>query len=281
MERNIFVTTFKCSEPEDEGEVLFRIHTNGRFEYTPLRYEGGSIINVNAFRYDRGIFSSTLDNLLSEIKEPKWAVFFCHPNKSLENGLHLIYRDQDVLKLYEFAETHESVDIFVIHRPQMLAVFYLENIGFEVVGWLEEDANFRMSSGRPFMTRRKWKGIDKNKLQVGVVIKEGKDVIHDKTSKQEKDVIHDKSIKNKGKGKLIMEEDDLQEEKGEEVVKTYKRGFDGNGKAIMVEIPGFDGENIADGAGDCDVVPSGANKRFKSSEKITNCVLALCANKPS
>jgi uncharacterized protein YjlB len=48
----------------------------------------------------------------------------------------------------------------------------------------------------------------------------------------------------------------------------------------MVEIPGFDGENIADGAGDCDVVPSGANKHFKSSEKITNCVLALCANKP-
>ena len=82
-------------------------------------------------------------------------------------------------------------------------------------------------------------------------------------------------------GKLIMEEDDLQEEKGEEVVKTYKRGFDGNGKAIMVEIPGFDGENIVDGPGDCDVVPSGANKRFKSSEKITNCVLALCANKPS
>ena len=150
----------------------------------------------------------------------------------------------------------------------MLAEFYLENIGFEVVGWLEEDANFRMSSGRPFMTRRKWKGIDKNKLQVGVVIQ------------QEKDVIHDKSIKNKGKGKLILEEDVLQEEKGEEFVKTYKRGFDGNVKAIMVEIPGFDGENIADGDGDCDVVPSGANKHFKSSEKITDCVLTLCANKP-
>lgn len=73
----------------------------------------------------------------------------------------------------------------------------------------------------------------------------------------------------------------MQEEKCDEIVKTYKRGVDGNGKAIMVEIPGFDGENIADGAGDCDVVPSGANKHFKSSEKITNCVLALSANKPS
>lgn len=104
---------------------MFRIHTNGRFEYTPLRYEGGSIINVNAFSYDRGIFSSTLDNLLSEIKEPKWAMFFCDPNKSLENSLQLIFRDQDVLKLYEFAETHESVDILVIHRPPAVSKILL------------------------------------------------------------------------------------------------------------------------------------------------------------
>lgn len=45
------------------------------------------------------------------------------------------------------------------------------------------------------MTLRKWKGIDKNKLQVGVVIKQGKDIIHDKIIQEEKDVIHDKSIK--------------------------------------------------------------------------------------
>ena len=235
------MTTFKCTDPEEEGEVLFRIHTNGRFEYTPLRYEGGSIINVNAFRYDRGIFSSTLDNLISEIKEPKWAVFFCDPKKSLLYGLHLIYRDQDVLKLYEFAETNESVDIFVIHTPQTLAVYYLANIGLEDMGWLEANAHLRMSSGRPFMTRSKWKGINETDLQDDVVIHEEK-------------------------GKLILEEDVLQEGKGEEVVKTYKRGFDVNGKAIMVEILGNDGENIADGAGDSHVLPSGANKRFKSSE---------------
>ena len=115
------------------------------------------------------------------------------------------------------------------------------------MGWVKEDANFRMSSGRPFRTRLKWKGIDKNKMQASVTkIQTGQGGV---VIKEDEGVFHDKRVKNKGKGKLLQEEDDLQQEKSKEVVKTYKRGFDAKGKGIMVEFPGFDGENMVDGDG--------------------------------
>lgn len=59
----------------------------------------------------------------------------------------------------------------------------------------------------------------------------------------------------------------------------------GRGRAIMVEFPGLDGENTAAGydvensAGG--LVPSGVKNPFRSSERITNCVIALFANKQS
>ena len=125
-----------------------------------------------------------------------------------------------------------------------------------------------MSSGRPFRTRLKWKWIDKNKMQASVTKMEtvqGGVVI-----KEEKGVFHDKRENNKGKGKLLQEECFCQVLNLQEVVKTYKRGFDGKGKAIMVEFPGFDVENKADGdgvenrsGGAADIVPSGVNKRYQ------------------
>ena len=116
-DRSIFVSTFKDVKEEEEGEVLFRIHYNGVFDYSPLRYEGGTLSNLCAFTSDRDIFSSSLDNVLSEINEQKWALFFCDPKESLENGLHLIHTDDDVHTLFALAETHDSVDIFVAHKP--------------------------------------------------------------------------------------------------------------------------------------------------------------------
>ena len=44
-------------------------------------------------------------------------------------------------------------------------------------------------------------------------------------------------------------------------------------------VDGVGVEKTAGGAGD--IVPVGVKKRFRSSEKITSCVLALSANKPS
>jgi hypothetical protein len=92
-----------------------------------------------------------------------------------------------------------------------------------------------MSCGRHFKTRRKLKGIDKNKMQACITkieTCEGGFVI-----KEEKYGFHDKRENNKGKGKLLQEEDVLQQEKGEEI--------DVKGKGIMVEYTGFDGANMA------------------------------------
>lgn len=224
----------------------------------------------------------------SNINEKKWALFFCDPKESLENGLLLIHTDVDVHTLFGMVETNESVDIFIAHKPQKLAQFYLKNISFEVVSWVEQDAKFRMLSQTPFRTRRQWQGIDKKKMQGsgtrtprvkgGVVIKDEEGVVAKKREK----------IKGKGKGKMVDEEDVLPRKKGREVVQEFKRGLDGKGKAKMVEFAGFDVENLpgfdVEGKAERVVgaaadVSSSVNTPFRSKEKITNCVLALFAQR--
>ncbi|GKA55737.1 hypothetical protein Tco_0754809 [Tanacetum coccineum] len=42
------------------------------------------------------------------ITENKWALFYCLPNKSLEEGLKLIHTDNDVHSFFADAESHEE-----------------------------------------------------------------------------------------------------------------------------------------------------------------------------
>ncbi|GJW62566.1 hypothetical protein Tco_0111901 [Tanacetum coccineum] len=61
-----------------------------------------------------------------------------------------------------------SIRLFVAHKQERLAEYYLNNIGLdgtdgEVVGCVEEDASFFCSSSTPFMTRQKEGKVNEDK----------------------------------------------------------------------------------------------------------------------
>ncbi|GKB97774.1 hypothetical protein Tco_0983911 [Tanacetum coccineum] len=133
-------------------EVVFKIHKNSYFEFDPLRYVNGIISSVSAFSCDRDIFPTCLDWILLQIIENKWALFYCLPNKSLEQGLKLIRTDNDVHSFFVDAESNGKIHLYIAHKKQELGRYYFRNMV-----WLEEDVVLRCLSSTPFSTMIKRK----------------------------------------------------------------------------------------------------------------------------
>ncbi|GJV25059.1 hypothetical protein Tco_1377754 [Tanacetum coccineum] len=206
-------------------EVVFKIHKNGYFEFDPLRYVNGSVSSVSAFTCDRDIFPTCLDWICSEIIEYKWALFYCLPNKSLEQGLKLIHTDNDVHSFFVDAERSGKIHLYITHKQQDLGRYYLRNMV-----WVEEDAALRCFSSSPFSNRIKRKG--------GKTTKEGLR----KKAKREQKMVDDepvgrKSVQTSHKGKEIMYEFPCPSptKESQVSVSNYKRAIV-NGKAKMVEV---------------------------------------------
>ncbi|GKF29662.1 hypothetical protein Tco_0096004 [Tanacetum coccineum] len=162
--------------------------------------------------------------------------------------MKLIHTNNDVHTLLELASRNGSIDLFVAHKQQRLAQYYLKNIDLEgtygeVVGWVEDDASLRCSSStpfetrHPFQTRHKRKRNDNNqtrgglnkKLKRGVTLKR-KVVV----TKGRKSVGKGKQ-KSVGKGKQKVSEGEAElGKKKKVVVPNYKRPVE-KGKGIMVE----------------------------------------------
>ncbi|GJR06736.1 hypothetical protein Tco_0529720 [Tanacetum coccineum] len=97
-------------------------------------YVNGSVHCVSSFTRDKDVFQQCLNHIISEIDEPKWALFYCKPNKSLEKGLKLLHTYNDVHSFIDVAE--------------------------------EDDAGLRCSSSTPFSTRVKTKISKRKKTSV-------------------------------------------------------------------------------------------------------------------
>ncbi|GJV85910.1 hypothetical protein Tco_1525808 [Tanacetum coccineum] len=206
-------------------EVVFKILKNGYFEFDPLRYVNESVSSVSTFTCDRDIFPICLDWICSEISEYKWALFYCLPNKSLEQGLMLIHTDNDVHSFFVDAERSGKIHLYITHKQQDLGRYYLRNMV-----WVEEDAALRCFSSSPFSNRIKRKG--------GKTTKEGLR----KKAKREQKMVDDepvgrKSVQTSHKGKEIMYEFPCPSptKESQVSVSNYKRAIV-NGKAKMVEV---------------------------------------------
>ena len=238
------------------GEVLFRMHNNGVFEFGPLRYVQGNVSTMCGFVCDRHVFFLGLDDMFSRIRGEKWDVFFCVPGKSLEEGLKLIHTDNDVHTMIELGCYAGFVDLFVPHTKQVLSPYYLNNIdaegdGGEVVGWVEEDASLRCSiTSTPFRTStsktyRKVDDVDASQPEFG---------------KHKKRVKRVKRSVDKGKGKMVDEVDEA------DVVNRNKPA------GIVIR----DGGSMKNPAG-VGSVNVGAKGGGILRPRITNCVLGLRA----
>ncbi|GKB81340.1 hypothetical protein Tco_0948235 [Tanacetum coccineum] len=199
----------------DLDEVVFKIHTKGYFEYDPLRYVNGSVHCVSSFTRDKDVFQQCLNHIISEIDEPKWALFYCKPKKSLEKGLKLLHTDNDVHSFIDAAVKNGSINLYVAHKKQNLGKYYYKNME-----WEEDDAGLRCSSSTPFSTRVKTKISKRKKTSV----------IHDEGDDRKKSLV---TGGRKGKEKVI-EDEGICSKGNKADVSIYKRAMV-NGKAKMVE----------------------------------------------
>ncbi|GJY23063.1 hypothetical protein Tco_0396721 [Tanacetum coccineum] len=97
-------------------EFVFKIHTKGYFEYDPLRYVNGSVYCVSSFTRDKDVFQQCLNHIISEIDEPKWALFYRKPKKSLERGLKLFYTNNDVHSFIDVVVKNGSINLYIAHK---------------------------------------------------------------------------------------------------------------------------------------------------------------------
>ncbi|GJT48969.1 RNA-directed DNA polymerase, eukaryota, reverse transcriptase zinc-binding domain protein [Tanacetum coccineum] len=147
-----------------------------------------------------GYIPTCLDWICSEIIEYKWALFYCFPNKSLEQGLKLIHTDNDVHSFFADAERSE------------------------------EDAALRCSSSSPFSTRIKRKGGKTTKEGLRKKAKGEQKMVDDEP-------VGRKSVQTSHKGKEIMYEfpGPSPTKESQVSVTNYKIAIV-NGKAQMVEV---------------------------------------------
>ncbi|GJS89553.1 hypothetical protein Tco_0772189 [Tanacetum coccineum] len=132
--------------------------------------------------------------ICSEIMEYKWALFYCLPNISLEQGLKLIHTDNDVHSFFADTERSGKIHLYITHKKWDLGRYYLRN-----TVWVEEDVALRCSSSSPFSTRIKRKGGKTTKEDLRKKAKEKKKMVDDKP-------VGRKSVQTSRKGKEIMYE---------------------------------------------------------------------------
>ncbi|GJV54672.1 hypothetical protein Tco_1455677 [Tanacetum coccineum] len=106
-------------------------------------YVNGSVHCVSSFTRDKDVFQQCLNHIMSEIDEPKWALFYRKPKKSLEKGLKLFHTDNDICSFIDAAINNGSINLYVAHKKQNLGKYYYKNME-----WEEEDAGLRCSRGR-------------------------------------------------------------------------------------------------------------------------------------
>nr|GEU78742.1 ulp1 protease family, C-terminal catalytic domain-containing protein [Tanacetum cinerariifolium] len=164
---------------------------------------------------DLDVFQQFLNHIISEIDKPKWALFYCKPKKSLENGLKLLHTDNDVYSFTDVAVKNGSINLYVAHKKQNLGKYYYKNME-----WEKDDASLRCSSSTPFSTRVKTKISKRKKISV----------IHDEGDDRKKSLV---TGGRKGKEKVI-EDGGICRKGSKADVSIYKRAMV-NGKAKMVE----------------------------------------------
>nr|GEZ81876.1 transposase, MuDR, MULE transposase domain protein [Tanacetum cinerariifolium] len=67
--------------------------------------------------------------LVEKVNEDIWHWFYCKPNCCLEEGLTIVENDTDVKIMYEMANLHGHLKVYVAHFPQYLVTdYYLKNL---------------------------------------------------------------------------------------------------------------------------------------------------------
>lgn len=113
-------------------ECVFEVYHGGVFMVLPLRYACQDVIDLKLPRSCRLSYLEICDLLLKNIKEDIWAWFYCRHGCSLEEGLTIVESDNDVKKMFELADIHGVIELYVSAVPQAILVdYYYKNLPFD------------------------------------------------------------------------------------------------------------------------------------------------------
>ncbi|GJZ02083.1 hypothetical protein Tco_0520044 [Tanacetum coccineum] len=118
-----------CMAPDDSLFLLFDVHFDGTFLFSPLRYENG-IVYEWAVRKDNPLDLATVHATLREKTQSVvlYELFFKLPQCELDVGLKIIENDRDLDVLYEYAHDHGVIQVYITHGPRDLSSYYVENM---------------------------------------------------------------------------------------------------------------------------------------------------------
>ncbi|GJT67890.1 putative reverse transcriptase domain-containing protein [Tanacetum coccineum] len=109
-------------------EIVLDVFYNGCFLIYPLKY-GREALELKLSKVNKLSYKQMCDLLLEKVKEDIWHWFYCKPDCSLEEGLTIVKNDRDVKKMYEMANLHGLLEVYVSHTPQLLVTnYYLKNL---------------------------------------------------------------------------------------------------------------------------------------------------------
>nr|GEW86984.1 transposase, MuDR, MULE transposase domain protein [Tanacetum cinerariifolium] len=101
-------------------EMVIEVYFGSCFFFCPLDYPVGQILDLRLPRSTRMSYKEMNDLLLDKTKDEIWKWFYCKPKCKLEKGLTLVENDRDCEKMFELANIHGYLDVYVGHNPQVI-----------------------------------------------------------------------------------------------------------------------------------------------------------------
>ncbi|GJR77226.1 hypothetical protein Tco_0089591 [Tanacetum coccineum] len=95
----------------------------------PNPFPSGKILDLRLPRSKRLSYKEMSDLLLDKTKDDIWKWFNCKPKCCLEEGLTLVENDMDMEKIFQLANLHGTLGVYIGHIPQVTLVdYYLKNL---------------------------------------------------------------------------------------------------------------------------------------------------------
>nr|GEX35391.1 phospholipase-like protein [Tanacetum cinerariifolium] len=127
----VFLCMFLYRNSYSCDELVFDVAYNGFLLIYTLKY-GGELLQLKLSKFKLLTYFKMCNLLLDKTKHDIWKWFYCNSKCTVENGLTLVENDKDLKKMYEMANLHGILDVYVSHIPQTFLVdYYLKNLCFD------------------------------------------------------------------------------------------------------------------------------------------------------
>ncbi|GJV59690.1 transposase, MuDR, MULE transposase domain protein [Tanacetum coccineum] len=147
-------------------DMVIEVFFGSCFFFCPLDYPGGKILDLRLPRSTRMSYKEMTDLLLDKTKDDIWKWFYCKPKCKLEKGLNLVENDRDCEKIFELANFHGYLDVYVGHNPQLK----------ELIAWEQEETQSPSYLRSPHV----WKKTSTSTSKGKVVLDDFEDVANGK-----------------------------------------------------------------------------------------------------